>query len=90
MQEEFVHGRKEDFQIAHTGGAIGGSSILYILPNKVVDSEGLQADDSSRNNNFKERRSNGIVVAMLTNLQSVNLTFLAKDIAEEFRNYFYD
>ncbi len=52
----------------HTGGAIGASSVLFIKPNK--DSKG--------------RPPRGVVVAILCNLDGVQWTGLASDIAKEF------
>ncbi|KAL6055227.1 LACTB protein [Balamuthia mandrillaris] len=48
----------QDHIIFHTGGAVGGSSVLTILPEE------------------------GVVVAIITNLENVNLTDLSIEIAE--------
>lgn len=62
-------GSTRDFQVLHTGGAVGASSVLYICP---VDSSVSQSP-------------HGIVVAVITNLQSVQLSELARNIANEFK-----
>ena len=62
----FCNGRK--FHVCHSGGAIGASSILLIMP--TASSE--------------ERPVHGVVVAMIVNLQNVNLNRTALEIAELF------
>ncbi|CAH1273229.1 LACTB [Branchiostoma lanceolatum] len=70
---EYGHGREQRFYVSHTGGAVGASSVLLVLPPKpstetVVDS----------------LPPRGVVVAILCNLQGVNLNPLALQMAKNF------
>jgi serine beta-lactamase-like protein LACTB len=62
---------KQRFFVGHTGGTVGASSILWILPT---------AEKSSVNGKPK-----GVVVAIISNL-NVNVRDAATDIAELFEN----
>lgn len=59
--------------VYHTGGAIGAASVLLILP-----------ESSKQTNNNPTSLPKGIVVAILTNMQSVQLTKTALKIAQIF------
>ena len=56
--------------VSHTGGAIGASSVLLVAPQQVQDSTKLPQ---------------GVVVAVLCNLQEVGLNKLAADVAAIFK-----
>ena len=64
-------GKINRFYAAHTGGAVGASSVLLIYPRKkeVLDKNGVPQ---------------GVVVAIICNMQSVGLSKLAMDIAKMF------
>lgn len=64
--------KSRQFYVSHTGGAIGASSVLLILPRK---------EDSSSDQPIR-----GIVVSMIANLQSVGLNQTALEIAKVFEN----
>lgn len=65
-----------DFCVYHTGGAIGASSILFILPKNITKEEYLKPEPLPK----------GIVVAVICNMQSVGLSQTALKIAKEFEN----
>ena len=61
--------------VSHTGGAVGASSVLLILPSeRTPQPEGTRAEFLPR----------GIVVTIITNMQSVGLNSTALKIAYEF------
>nr|XP_039261000.1 serine beta-lactamase-like protein LACTB, mitochondrial [Styela clava] len=85
--QEYEYANRYDFEVLHTGGAIGASSVLYILPSetKIAESElSKKPEDTNLTLNSEIIPPHGIVVAILTNLQGVNLTGLARKIAKEF------
>lgn len=63
-------GRHDKLELQHTGGAVGGSSVLYIRP----------TSDELNNDALPQ----GIVVAILTNISGINLTPLAVKLANSF------
>lgn len=65
--------RKQRHYASHTGGAVGASSVLLVLPEE-LDAEAL-------NNKVPPR---GIVVSIICNMQSVGLNSTALKIALEF------
>ena len=65
----------QKFCAFHTGGAVGASSVLLIVPRDGGGKEDPHA---------KSNPPHGVVVSILCNLQSVGLTKLALDIAREF------
>lgn len=70
-QNNFPYCNSREFYVSHTGGAIGASSVLLILPQKKVP------DDSSG-------QVRGVVVAIIVNMQSVGLNKTALEIAKIF------
>ena len=70
-KDGFAFGKVNRFYAAHTGGAVGASSVLLIYPRKkeVLDKNGVPQ---------------GVVVAIICNMQSVGLSKLAMDIAKMF------
>lgn len=61
--------------VSHTGGAVGASSVLLVLPSEgTLQPEGMRAEFLPK----------GIVVTIITNMQSVGLNGTALKIAYEF------
>ena len=67
--------RDQRFYVSHTGGAIGASSVLLVLPRK---------PDQTVGNASKAGSPQGVVVSMIVNLQSVGLNKVALEIAKKF------
>ena len=67
--------REEDFCAFHTGGAVGASSILLILPK----------EPQNGNSDQQQQPPKGVVVAILCNMQGVGMSELAYKIAQEFK-----
>uniref|UniRef100_A0A8C1R8V9 Lactamase, beta n=1 Tax=Cyprinus carpio TaxID=7962 RepID=A0A8C1R8V9_CYPCA len=59
--------------ISHTGGAVGASSVLLVLPS-----------ESGHTANQMQLPPRGVVVTIITNMQSVGLNTTALKIAQEF------
>jgi serine beta-lactamase-like protein LACTB len=67
--------REESFHALHTGGAVGATSVLLVLPREGKEGEGATVRNPPQ----------GVVVAILCNLESASgLAALALDIAKEF------
>lgn len=64
--------KSRQFYVSHTGGAIGASSVLLVMP---TDNLG---------GNCEGRKASGVVVAMIVNMQSVGLNKVALEIAQIF------
>ncbi|KAK2505349.1 hypothetical protein MC885_007589 [Smutsia gigantea] len=75
VEKKQVYGscRKQRHYASHTGGAVGASSVLLVLPEE-LDAEAI-------NNKVPPR---GIVVSIMCNMQSVGLNSTALKIALEF------
>ena len=71
-------------EIAHTGGAIGASSVLYLRPDSNLI---CQSGNNSSQDISDHCEVGGISVAIITNMQSVGLTSLARSICNEFSGY---
>ncbi len=67
--QEFGHCRKTQFYVNHTGGAIGASSVLLVLPSS---------------SNPESACPTGVVVAIMVNLTSVSLAKTALEVAKVF------
>lgn len=65
--------RNRRHYVSHTGGAVGASSVLLVLPRE----KSLLADG-------KRCPPQGVVVTIITNMQSVGLNTTALKIAQEF------
>lgn len=65
--------RKQRHYASHTGGAVGASSVLLVLPEEL--------DTETINNKVPPR---GIIVSIICNMQSVGLNSTALKIALEF------
>ncbi|KAM9351653.1 serine beta-lactamase-like protein LACTB, mitochondrial [Symphorus nematophorus] len=66
--------RKRRHYVSHTGGAVGASSVLLVLPSEKVDQRRGQTPVLPQ----------GVVVTVVTNMQSVGLNSTALKIAHEF------
>ena len=75
---KYGHGKRRDFYVSHTGGAIGASSVLLILPKSGCLDDGVE-------DNKPEKLPQGIAVAIMVNMQGVNLNPVALEIAKIFR-----
>ena len=95
-----VGGKDQPFYAAHSGGTVGASSILVVMPsrkstpNSILSESKLTENLSLCSNQLQDvdecdyvskRVPRGVVVAVLFNLQEVNGVFsLGVQIAEEF------
>ena len=75
-QTNFPHCNSREFYVSHTGGAIGASSVLLILPR----------EDPPIGISTSSNQTRGVVVAMIVNMQSVGLNKTALEIAQLFKN----
>ncbi|XP_037624403.1 serine beta-lactamase-like protein LACTB, mitochondrial isoform X1 [Sebastes umbrosus] len=66
--------RKRRHYVSHTGGAVGASSVLLVLPSEEID-------ECQRQTPLLPQ---GVVVTIITNMQSVGLNSTALKIAHEF------
>lgn len=66
--------RKRRHYVSHTGGAVGASSVLLVLPSEEMDQPQGQVPVLPQ----------GVVVTIITNMQSVGLNSTALKIAHEF------
>ncbi|XP_042352462.1 serine beta-lactamase-like protein LACTB, mitochondrial isoform X2 [Plectropomus leopardus] len=66
--------RKRRHYVSHTGGAVGASSVLLVLPSEEIDECRGQTPLLPQ----------GVVVSIITNMQSVGLNSTALKIAREF------
>ncbi|XP_063053760.1 serine beta-lactamase-like protein LACTB, mitochondrial isoform X2 [Engraulis encrasicolus] len=81
-QHKYGQCRSRRHYVSHTGGAVGASSVLLVLP-----SEGGGGVDVAGSGGAQERRTlppRGVVVTIITNMQSVGLNTTALKIAHEF------
>ncbi|XP_051546075.1 serine beta-lactamase-like protein LACTB, mitochondrial isoform X2 [Myxocyprinus asiaticus] len=72
-QQKYGQCRNRRHYVSHTGGAVGASSVLLVLPR-----ESAQVTDQ------KLTPPQGLVVTIITNMQSVGLNATALKIAQEF------
>jgi len=78
-------------EISHTGGAVGASSVLFLVPNPPNRENSTSKIKSNESTNqtistLSEPKVRGISVAIICNLQGVSLMNLARSIAREFRH----
>ena len=73
-KSDYAFCKKQRFYASHTGGAVGASSVLLIFPRKVGENSKVDSPPQ------------GIVVAIVCNLQNVGLSKLALDVAKTFEN----
>ena len=64
----------QQFYVGHSGGAVGASSVLIIVPDK----------GTNTNENIMRTIPKGTVVAILVNLENVSCRNLGKNVADEF------
>lgn len=74
-QAKFPFCNSRQFYVSHTGGAIGASSVLLLLPRNSTTPTPSSKDSPS---------AQGIVVAVIVNMQSVGLNQTALEIAQLF------
>lgn len=72
-QQKYGQCRMRRHYVSHTGGAVGASSVLLVLPSERLKASGQKATPPQ-----------GVVVAIMTNMQSVGLNSTALKIAHEF------
>nr|XP_061812800.1 serine beta-lactamase-like protein LACTB, mitochondrial [Nerophis lumbriciformis] len=70
-EQKYGQCRKRRHYVSHTGGAVGASSVLLVLPSEELEQGQIVLPK-------------GVVVAILTNMQSVGLNSTALQIAHEF------
>ncbi|XP_075998002.1 serine beta-lactamase-like protein LACTB, mitochondrial isoform X2 [Genypterus blacodes] len=66
--------RRRRYYVSHTGGAVGASSVLLVLPSEEI----------FQHPGHTVRLPQGVVVTIITNMQSVGLQATALKIANEF------
>ncbi|XP_077373031.1 serine beta-lactamase-like protein LACTB, mitochondrial isoform X2 [Festucalex cinctus] len=67
--------RKRRHYVSHTGAAVGASSVLLVLPSEEI---------AQRRGQSQKLLPQGVVVSIITNMQSVGLNSTALKIAHEF------
>ncbi|XP_061534109.1 serine beta-lactamase-like protein LACTB, mitochondrial isoform X2 [Phycodurus eques] len=72
-QQKYGQCRKRRHYVSHTGGAVGASSVLLVLPSEEIEQRQGQ-----------NVLPQGVVVTIITNMQSVGLNSTALKIAHEF------
>ncbi|XP_026774407.3 serine beta-lactamase-like protein LACTB, mitochondrial isoform X2 [Pangasianodon hypophthalmus] len=72
-QQKYGQCRMRRHYVSHTGGAVGASSVLLVLPSDSLKTPGQRMTPPQ-----------GVVVAIMTNMQSVGLNSTALKIAHEF------
>ncbi|XP_073724924.1 serine beta-lactamase-like protein LACTB, mitochondrial isoform X1 [Misgurnus anguillicaudatus] len=72
-RQEYGQCRSRRHYVSHTGGAVGASSVLLVLPR-----------ESAQGAHGKPCLPQGVVVTIITNMQSVGLNTTALKIAQEF------
>jgi len=73
-------GKNYSLAFGHTGGAVGASSVLVLLPGESGKDQGTHASSGG-----SADMSKGVVAAIIFNLQEVNGVFsLGLKVAEEF------
>ncbi|KAI5627023.1 serine beta-lactamase-like protein LACTB, mitochondrial [Silurus asotus] len=72
-QQKYGQCRMRRHYVSHTGGAVGASSVLLVLPSESLKASGQIVTPPQ-----------GVVVAIMTNMQSVGLNTTALKIAHEF------
>ena len=73
---DYAYAKKHRFYAAHSGGAVGASSILLVYPRK------KEADLGSSNEHLPQ----GVVVAIICNMQNTSVSKVALNVAKIFEN----
>lgn len=73
-QQKYGQCRKRRHYVSHTGGAVGASSVLLVLPAEKMEQSKCKS----------EKFLQGVVVTIITNMQSVGLNATALAIAQQF------
>ncbi|XP_077423724.1 serine beta-lactamase-like protein LACTB, mitochondrial isoform X2 [Vanacampus margaritifer] len=74
-EQKYGQCRKRRHYVSHTGGAVGASSVLLVLPSEEIE---------QRRGQSQKVLPQGVVVSIITNMQSVGLNSTALKIAHEF------
>ena len=92
---KYGHAASRPFYVSHTGGSIGASSVLLIEPRTVERCSAQCSDQSSTLPSSDQRASlpdrdqcaplQGVAVAIIMNIQGVNLNPVAEKIARIFQ-----
>lgn len=81
--KKYGWGRRRRFCVAHTGGAVGASSVLLVMPNKESKKEDDECNKNTSTTVAKPSEiPKGVVVGIITNIQGVNLHPAAYKIAD--------
>jgi serine beta-lactamase-like protein LACTB len=98
-RQEYGGGDVQAFAVGHTGGAVGASSVLLVVPHAAAipsDSESARRTPSVTNSSVPSSLESvgpqssdvsvpcGVTVAIITNLGDVGLHHLAMDVAALF------
>ena len=80
--------KEQKYFVSHTGGAVGASSVLLILPsNEELSKKGGKKSSADSEKVVLQRiPPQGVVVAILVNMMSVGLNKTAYEIAKNFEN----
>lgn len=73
-QQKYGQCRKRRHYVSHTGGAVGASSVLLVLPAETIE------PCKGKTGQLPQ----GVVVTIITNMQSVGLNTTALKIAQQF------
>ena len=89
---EQEHGfcKEQKYYVSHTGGAVGASSVLLILPSveELSRKGGKMLSAKSEKVVLQRIPPQGVVVAILVNMTSVGLNKTALEIAKNFESVF--
>ena len=89
-KQEYGFCKQQKYYVSHTGGAIGASSVLLILPSeKELSSKRGSSMESSGKYPLQRIPPQGVVVAILVNMMSVGLNQTALEIAKTFENTYF-
>ncbi|XP_033100582.1 serine beta-lactamase-like protein LACTB, mitochondrial [Anneissia japonica] len=69
--------------LSHTGGAVGGSSVLVVIPSVCSD----DVEGKECNHVFRKSLPTGVAVAILVNMESVSLYKTAVKIGDNFKPF---
>ena len=89
FSKQYAFCKDQRYFVSHTGGAMGASSVLLILPRtlKTVSPNNTNKNDCSgiiANSQKSPQVPEGVVVSIICNTDNVGLTKLALSIAKDF------